>query len=129
MVTPRADDPPDPSEILAVLPKRITISSLKLLPSTLQLFAHLQLLSARIRREATRALEIHSELIEKLEEDGVDEKYWIAMGALKTSEGRALRRIKEEGMGEGEVPREDVMMELSFSLRLMAGYSGCQVYR
>ena len=66
------------------------------------------------------------ELIQKLEEDGVDEKLWISHGALRTSEGKALRRIKEQGMGSGELSREDVMMELSFSLRQTASFTTSQ---
>ncbi|KAK1927488.1 hypothetical protein DB88DRAFT_478188 [Papiliotrema laurentii] len=118
MVSQPALEQPDPQSLIHAISRNICHDGLKILPTTLQQFAHLQLLAARVRSEASRAMTIHLELSDRLESEGVDEYDWCNLGALSQAEGRALRRIIDEGEGRGEEKREDVMMELSMNVRL-----------
>lgn len=118
MLSQPALEQPDPQSLIHAISRNICHDGLKILPTTLQQFAHLQLLAARVRSEASRAMTIHLELSDRLESEGVDEYDWCNLGALSQAEGRALRRIIDEGEGRGEEKREDVMMELSMNIRL-----------
>lgn len=112
---------PDPHTILDLLRSSLIPFYAKGLPTTLQLYAHLQLLSSRIRSEARRAVAEQERLIALLEQEGVDEADWLAHGALRRTDGRTLRRIGAEE-GDEELTREDRMMDLSFKLRLYVSF-------
>ena len=109
--------PPDPHEVLEIVRALLIPFQAKALPTTLQLYAHLQLISRQVRSEARRALAEQTRLVKLLEEAGVDESEWVRQGSLKKRDGKTLKRIAALG-DEDEVNIEDVMMELSFKLRL-----------
>jgi hypothetical protein len=83
---------------------------LSALPTTLQLFAHLQLVSTCIKREAATALRKQGDLLQRLAEEGVDEGEMISRGALNRAEGRNVRKWAKRDEG-------DVMMGLSMEYR------------
>ena len=113
--------PPDPHEVLEIVRALLIPFQAKALPTTLQLYAHLQLVSRQVRSEARRALAEQARLVKLLEEAGVDESDWIRRGSLTNRDGMTLKKIAASE-DEDEVNIEDVMMELSFKLRLYVRY-------
>lgn len=118
MATPPEPLQPTPQDVLEAL--RLVLvpqPQLKKLPSALQFFAHLQLLSAQLRSEAIRALKAHKGLMVQLEEHGVvDDQDVMDWGVLTIREGEALEKVAGN---KAEFPREDIMMELSLEFRLL----------
>ena len=124
-----AEDPDstsfDPHRIIPLIRSSLVPFHAKSLPTTLQLFAHLQLLSSQIRSEASRAIDAEARLIGQLEAEGIDETEWLKCGALYKADGKALLVIaKGEDEGKEGLSREDWMMELSLKLRF---YVSCSV--
>ncbi len=99
------------STLLAALQTHLTPTPLlNALPTALQLFAHFQLVSERIKAEAARALTEHDELVRELELSGVAQGDQVAMGALKKEEGRRLRRLAARD-------EEETMLAFSLEFR------------
>ena len=73
---------------------------LNALPTALQIFAHFQLVSERIKDEARRALKEHEKLLRHLELFGSEEEDLVVMGALTKKEGKRLRSLAERDEGE-----------------------------
>jgi hypothetical protein len=90
------------------------------LPRILDLFAHIQILSSQVHRQARRALELQATLVAQLGAKGIEERAWVRYGALTKAQGGRLRELRAEEYEEG-IRREDAMMELSFQLRLIVG--------
>lgn len=53
--------------------------------------------------------------MKKLDELDIQDKEMLDLGVLSNSQGEALMAVALKG----EIPREDVMMELSFEFRLL----------
>lgn len=83
----------DPMSILQALEAHLSPSPLLAkLPIALELYAHLQLLSARIKSECRRALAEQEILADELMRKGVPPVKWLDCGALNQREGRRMKR-------------------------------------
>ena len=89
-----------------------------LLPKLLQLFAHLQLVSARVSQEAHRALRQNARYLKRLERE-VPENQLKQWGVILKQDGEALDRLATK-----DTTREDSMMDLSFRARLIVSSVG-----
>ncbi|WWC97019.1 hypothetical protein V866_003896 [Kwoniella sp. B9012] len=72
------------------------------LPTVLNLFAHLQLLSDKIQSEAIRALTIHVKLVKRLNKEGCHPQEQVFRGALNEREGNdiiCVKKRREEAKG------------------------------
>ncbi|OCF57975.1 hypothetical protein L486_04001 [Kwoniella mangroviensis CBS 10435] len=65
------------------------------LPTVLNLFAHLQLLSDKIQSEAIRALTVHVKLVKRLNKEGCNPQEQVRRGALNEREGNEIISVKK----------------------------------
>ncbi|WVW80098.1 hypothetical protein I302_102071 [Kwoniella bestiolae CBS 10118] len=102
---------PSPSLVLHALQAHLLPQPiLAYLPTLLNLFAHLQLLSSKIQSEATRALVVHNKLVRRLKRKGYSDREQVLRGALSEKEGNGIASIKKR-RGEAESWMLDLSME------------------
>ncbi len=99
-----------PTLLAALRAHLIPAPLLNALPTTLQTFAHFQLVSERIKAEAMRALVEHDALLKEMELSAVEVEDQVKMGVLSEKEGRRLKRLVQRD-------EEDRMLAFSMEFR------------
>ncbi|OCF34715.1 hypothetical protein I316_03758 [Kwoniella heveanensis BCC8398] len=110
---------PAPTLILQALQAQLLPSPIYTqLGSSLQLIAHLQLLSHKIYKEAINVLKLHKRLRNRLDQYGYSEKDKVVLGILNEVEGNKVRDVMESY----ETQTKDGETLLRFSLDLRQFY-------
>ncbi|WWD16561.1 hypothetical protein CI109_100988 [Kwoniella shandongensis] len=92
---------PSPTLLLEALRAHLLPTPIfPLFTETLNIFAHFQLLSARLKEEARRALTMHNDLLAEYDETGLSNDDIVEMGSLTVQEGVTVERISKRDEGD-----------------------------